>query len=263
MSVLEQICTDKREHVSIQIGKTPLSKLEEKISHLFPVREFKQALAKQKDSTEIALIAEIKRASPNRGILRWKFDPAEIAKIYEAAGTTCLSVLTDTPYFHGKDEYVEDVKSVVTLPVLRKDFMIDVYQIYESRALGADCVLLILAALSAVQAKELYDTAKELSLDVLVEVHNTDEIDLALDLGADMIGINNRDMETLTVSLQTSLDLIGALPEESIKIAESGIKTYEEVKNLQDAGFDAILVGENFMRQEDIHTAVLELLHKA
>jgi indole-3-glycerol phosphate synthase len=263
MSVLKQICDDKREHVRTRSEDIPLSQLEDKIQHLFPPRDFRQAIAGKKESGKIALIAEIKRASPSRGVLRWDFDPAEIAKTYGTAGATCLSVLTDTPYFHGKDEHIEDVKSVSALPVLRKDFIIDPYQIYESRAIGADCILLILAALEPDQARELYGIAKNLSLDALVEVHNMEEIELALDFDADMIGVNNRDLETLTVDLQTALDLVGALPENIVKVAESGIRTHEQVEKLYDAGFNAILVGEHFMREEDIHTAVCQLLKQS
>ena len=208
----------------------------------------------------VALIAEVKKASPSKGIIREDFEPTEIAQAYESAGASCLSVLTDTPYFQGEDEYLEQIKEVVSLPLLRKDFMLVPYQIYESRALGADCILLIMAALQDKQARELYGTAKDLGMDVLVEVHNQEELDRAMLLSPDLVGVNSRNLKTLEVNIQTAHDLIRQMPEGVFKIAESGIHSNNDIKELIASGAHGFLVGESLMKQENIVEATKNLM---
>ena len=263
MSILQQICADKRRHVSEMISRRPLAVLQDEIAKALPLRGFKTRIYEHKQDKTIGLIGEIKRASPSRGVIRWDFDPVQLAQEYEKAGASCLSVLTDMPYFHGKDEYIMEVKAASSLPILRKDFIVDSYQIYESRAIGADCILLIMAALTDMQVKEFLTVAREVDLDVLVEVHNLEELQRASVSGAKLIGVNNRDLNTLEVDVQTSLDLVGAYPPDVLKVAESGIKSYAEVQKLQEAGYNAILVGESLMRQDDLGEAVASLMGNA
>jgi indole-3-glycerol phosphate synthase len=260
MSILEQICADKRKHVSEQISKKPLSVIESLIEKAPPLRGFKTNLHQLKEDKKIGLIGEIKKASPSSGIIRWDFDPSAIALSYERAGASCLSVLTDAPYFHGQDEYLTDVKSVCSLPILRKDFIIDSYQVYESRAIGADCILIIMAALSDLHVKEIYSVANELDLDAIFEVHDLEELQRAHALGAKIIGVNARNLNTLQVDLQNTLDLIGAIPHDTLKVAESGIKSYADIQKLEKAGYNAALVGESIMKQTDIEAAVKSLM---
>ncbi len=258
-TVLEKICTDKQAHIKIKKAQTPLADLQKQIEDQPAALSFQTAL-KQKSS---ALITEVKKASPSKGIIREDFDPVEIATVYESAGAACLSVLTDEPYFQGHDSYLQDIRKEVSLPVLRKDFMLDPYQVYESRALDADCILLIMAALDDTQARELYDLSKELGMDVLVEIHDEDELNRALDLNPDMIGVNNRNLKTLEVSLETGLALVTKIPGHILKIAESGIENAGHIQTFTEAGFQAFLVGESLMRQDDIGAAVKNLLQSA
>ncbi len=260
MSVLDQICADKQKHIRAKMVQTPLSDLEERIKEQTLCRGFKYKISKLTSQKKPALIAEVKKASPSKGVIREDFDPVEIAKTYEAAGATCISVLTDKPYFQGKDDYLVQIKAATSLPVLRKDFMLEPYQIFESRALGADCILLIMAALSDSQAAELYALARTLTMDVLVEVHDEKELARALSLNVEMIGINNRNLKTLEVDTQTSQDLSSMIPENIIKISESGIYTHEEIGHLSGCGFHGFLVGESLMRQDDIGGAVRKLM---
>lgn len=249
-NVLNKICADKRDHVAAQKAKTPLAALKAKIADLPPqLTRFNAAI---QNCPHTAIIAEVKKASPSKGILREDFDPANIARIYQENGATCISVLTDTPYFQGQDSYLKTVKSVCDLPVLRKDFMIDAYQIYESKALGADCILLIIAALDDHQAAEYYDLANTLDMDVLVEVHDKEELERALEFSPAMIGVNNRNLKTLKVDVQTSLDLLPYMPPEIIRIAESGLQTKETLNQLEKAGYNGFLIGETFMKSEKI-----------
>ncbi len=192
-TVLDKICADKRAHVQKMKGKTPLSELKSRALDCPPTRGFINALRAQ----SLALIAEVKKASPSKGIIRADFDPAQIAKIYAQNGASCLSVLTDEPYFMGHDDHFRTVRAAVDLPLLRKDFMIDPYQVYEARVLGADCILLIMAALSDEQTLELYDLANSMTLDTLFEVHDADELSRALSLNPKMVGVNNRNLKTL------------------------------------------------------------------
>jgi indole-3-glycerol phosphate synthase len=209
------------------------------------------------------VIAEIKKASPSKGVIREIFDPEEIARAYAAYGATCLSVLTDVDFFQGSDLNLQLARKVCELPVLRKDFMVDSYQIAESRSLGADCVLLIVAALETDQLKELYQCALEYDLDVLVEVHDAQELDSALTLGSKLIGINNRNLKTFETSLQTTVDLLPNIPEDRIVITESGIHTHEDVQSMLENNVFGFLVGEAFMRQENPGQALAELFGKS
>lgn len=251
----------EKEHVARQKAARPLAGLKSALAGMPPAPpHFISAI---RNDADISLIAEIKKASPSAGLIRTGFDPATIARQYEESGASCLSVLTDTPSFQGKDEYIAHVKAVSQLPVLRKDFIVDLYQVYETKALGADCLLLIMAALSDSQAAEFYQAAQELELDVLVEIHDAHELERALRFAPAMIGINSRDLKTLEVNLQNAHALAGMLPEHTIKVAESGIKTRDDVKGLAEKGFDAILVGESLMRHDNIGLAVRTLLGKS
>lgn len=258
MTVLARICSDKLNHINRQRALVPYAALEKKIANAAPTRGFINAL-KQKSP---ALIAEVKKASPSKGIIRADFDPVKIAKIYEDNGATCLSVLTDEPYFQGKDEYLVKIREAVSLPLLRKDFMLEDYQVLEARALGADCILLIMAALTDEQAKKLYDLATQLSMDTLFEVHDEIELTRALALDPQMVGVNNRNLKTLDVDLGTGLNLAASIPDNILKVAESGIKDFETVETFQAAGFSAFLIGESLMRQTDIAEATRAILGK-
>ncbi len=260
MSVLERICTDKTNHVRLQKEKTPLARLKKDIAAAPPVRGFTKNLQSFTADGRAALIAEIKKASPSGGLIRPEFDPAALAADYAAAGAACLSVLTDAPYFQGRDEDLKTARMACTLPVLRKDFMIDIYQIYESRALGADCILLIMAMLDDITARDLYDCARDLGMDVLTEVHNRQELDRAAALGADMIGVNSRDLKTMKTDLGTARTLADLIPPAALKVAESGIVTHGDMTSLLTAGYGAFLVGESLLKQDDLRRAVSLLL---
>ncbi len=255
-TVLDRICADKWDHIEAKKDQTPLYVLDAQIKDAKPTRGFIKALTGKSP----ALIAEVKKASPSKGIIREDFDPVEIAKIYEANGASCLSVLTDEPYFQGKDEYLTQIREAVSLPILRKDFMLDAYQVYEARALGADCILLIMAALTDAKAQELYSLATSLSLDTLFEVHDEEELERALALGPKMVGVNNRNLKTLEVDLGTGLNLAASMPRNIIKVAESGIADFETIQTFQSAGYSAFLIGESLMRQPDIGKATRAIL---
>lgn len=255
-TVLEKICTDKLEHIRVKKAQTPLPDLKAQSECLPATRGFINALRDK----QTALIAEVKKASPSKGIIRADFDPVQIAKIYEAGGASCLSVLTDEPYFMGHDDYLRAVRKAVNIPLLRKDFMLDEYQVYEAHTLGADCILLIMAALTDTQAKELYECATSLSLDTLFEIHDDEELERALALKPEMVGVNNRNLKTLEVSLDTGLNLGRRMPEGIIKVAESGLETNADVARFKSEGFNAFLVGESLMREADIGAAVKKIL---
>lgn len=260
MSVLQKICDDKRVHVAACKENVSQADLEVQIKTASPVRGFINALRAKESAGIPALIAEIKKASPSVGIIREDFNPAELAKAYEAGGAACLSILTDEPYFQGKTEYLLAGRAACDLPVLRKDFIVDTYQVYETRAMGADCMLIIMAALDDALVKDLYRLATELKLDVLFEVHDREELDRALKLKPQMVGVNSRNLKTLKVDLNTALDIASAMPAEILRVAESGINGHDDLKRLQTAGFPAFLVGESLMRQPDVTTATRALL---
>lgn len=227
-----------------------------------PPRGFCAALESKKKKREPALIAEIKKAAPSTGIIRADFDPQRLATIYESSGAVCLSVLTDQPYFKGQDEDLEAAREVVSLPVLRKDFMLTPYQITESRALGADCILVIMAAVDDETARLLAGKANSLGMDIVFEVHNLRELERAMALYPKIISVNARDLRTLKVDLQIFYTLIREIPANVIRVAESGIAARDDLVSLHQAGFDAFLVGESLMRQDDIGRAVQNLLGK-
>lgn len=257
MSVLLEICARKAKHVQAQKDKISLEELISKHEEAPAPIPFVKAI---KDNKETAIIAEVKKASPSKGIIRKDFDPVQIAQQYKRAGATCLSVLTDQPYFQGTDEYFENIRAVVDLPMLRKDFMVDPYQIFESRVMGADCILLIMAALEDEMAADLYELSVDLGMDVLVEIHNKEELERALKLNPAMIGVNNRNLKTLHVDVKTSHDLAHNMPDTVVKIAESGIDSNETIKNLQKSGYQGFLIGESLMRQPCVETALSTLL---
>ncbi len=262
MNTLQKICEDKRAHVNRNEHYIPAVVHENKAKLQNSPLGFCDAIRAQRDKKQPALIAEIKRASPSKGIIRADFDPVYIANSYEKAGASCISVLTDIPYFKGSDEDLEAVKKSAHLPVIRKDFMISPYQIVESRGLGADCILLIMAALDDETAAVLYKQAISLGMDVLVEIHDEDELNRALKLDPMMIGVNSRDLTTLEVNLQTAFDLVQKIPASILRVAESGISTHAQLQSLFEAGYDAFLVGESLMREQDISAAVRKLLGK-
>lgn len=260
MSVLKQICLDKLDHVERTQHLIPEIIFQERLKLQEAPRGFCAAIEAKKKKKQPALIAEVKKASPSKGIIRADFDPQRIARIYEKAGATCLSVLTDQPYFKGKDEDMEAARAVVSLPVLRKDFMLTPYQITESRALGADCILIIMAALDDATARQLSERATELGMDILYEVHDREELDRAMNLFPRMIGVNSRSLKTLDVDLATAFELVKEIPPSVLRVAESGIAGNSDLKALHKAGFDAFLVGESLMREHDIGQAVHNLL---
>ena len=258
--VLQRICDDKRAFVATRKAETPLSSLEAAAAAADPARGFHRALADRAAAGRYGLICEIKKASPSKGLIRADFDPPELARAYAAGGAACLSILTDEPYFQGHDSYLEAARAAVTLPVLRKDFMLEPYQIVESRALGADCVLLIMAALDDAQAAELEATALALGMDVLVEVHNGEELERALILKSPLLGVNNRNLKTLEIDLATTESLAARVPEGKLLIAESGLYAPEDLARMARVGATTFLIGESLMRQDDVTAATAALL---
>jgi indole-3-glycerol phosphate synthase len=258
--VLARICADKHVHIAERKSAVSFSELDRQARLAGPVRRFAAALKQAITLEGYGLIAEIKRASPSKGVIRADFDPPILARAYQTGGAACLSVLTDKPYFHGDDPFVHAARDACGLPVLRKDFMLDPYQIAESRALGADCVLLIMAALGDAQAAELAAAAHDYGMSVLVEVHNRRELDRAGTLPSEMIGINNRNLKTMTVDLQTSINLAPHIPEGRLAIAESGIIDAHDLARLAAVGIRGFLVGESLMRHADVAAATRALL---
>lgn len=249
-TVLEKIISRKREEVAERRGRISIAELEALANAADPVRGFAQRLQIQARAKQPAVIAEVKKASPSKGVLRENFVPADIAKSYEAGGATCLSVLTDIDFFLGADDYLKQARAACSLPVIRKDFMVDPYQVVEARALGADCILLIVAALEDEQMAELAETAKQLGLDVLVEVHDGAELERALRLDTPLIGINNRNLHTFELSLDTTLELLPRVPRDRLVVTESGILHRADVELMEINEVYAFLVGEAFMRAE-------------
>lgn len=249
--ILQRILARKAEEIAARSAAVSLAELSARVADLPPTRGFVAALEAKAADGLPGVIAEIKKASPSKGVIRADFDPPAIARSYAQAGAACLSVLTDRDFFQGADDYLVAARDSCELPVLRKDFTIDAYQVYEARAIGADCILLIVAALGDAALLELTLLAAELDLDVLVEVHDQDELERALDLPAPLIGVNNRNLRTFETSLETTLRLRERVDAGRLLVAESGIHAPEDVLRLRDAGVEAFLVGEAFMRAPD------------
>ena len=258
-TILDTILARKHEEVAARRAQVPLAELRARHADAPPPRGFADAVAARIASGQTAVIAEVKKASPSKGVIRADFDPAAIARSYEAGGAACLSVLTDVDFFRGSDAYLQQARGACALPVLRKDFVVDAYQIHEARALGADCVLLIAAALDDARLSEFGFLAAELGLDVLLEVHDLDELERALPVPARLLGINNRNLKTFEVSLQTTLDLLPAVPADRVLVTESGILARDDVAKMRASGVHAFLVGEAFMRQPDPGAALRDL----
>lgn len=251
--ILDKILKTKAEEVAAARQREPLSELERRVGDLEDQpRGFARALRTMRDSGGTALITEVKKGSPSKGIIRADFDPVEIAVTYERAGATCLSVLTDEQYFYGHLRYLGDIREQVSLPLLRKDFIIDPYQVVEARVAGADAVLLIAAALNDEQLCELAEKAAALRLDTLLEVHDADELERALRLPVDLIGINNRNLKTFVTDLGITERLASRIPKQQLAVAESGINSRADIERLQAAGAGAFLIGESLMREDNI-----------
>lgn len=260
--ILSKIEAYKRREIEEAKANMPLSDVEKLINQQSSPRGFRRALLTAREENRPSLIAEIKKASPSKGLIRADFDPAKLAQAYAAGGADCLSVLTDVPSFMGHPDYLQQARACVSLPVLRKDFMFDVYQVYEARAWGADAILIILSAVDDTCAAALYSCAKSLGMDALCEIHDLAELERAQRLGMDLIGVNNRNLKTFETSLQVSLDLIPKFEPNSLMISESGIFTATELYQLYDAGAHGFLVGESLMRQSDITDATRKLLQR-
>ena len=257
--ILKKIIQRKREEITNCKAKTSQSELIAKLDSVDGPRGFADAIANKISQGRAGVIAEIKKASPSKGILREHFVPAEIAASYEAGGAACLSVLTDIDFFQGSDEYLKQARAACGLPVIRKDFIIDPYQVYEARAIGADCILLIVACLEDERMLELNTLAHDLGMDVLVEVHDHEELQRALKLNNRLIGINNRNLRTFDVSLETTLSMLDRIPSESIVVTESGIHNREDVTLMRNNQVNAFLVGEAFMRADQPGEKLAEL----
>ena len=246
--ILKKILARKAEEITERSARISMRELGERVASMPPPRPFADALRARIDEGRAAVIAEIKRASPSKGLLREEFEPAVIAREYEAGGAAALSVLTDRDFFQGADEHLADARAACALPVLRKDFTIDAYQVYEARAMGADCILLVVAALGDASINDLAGLAVHLHMDVLVEVHDADELERVLHLDRLMLGINSRDLRTFETNLDTIVNLLASIPDDRLVIAESGIHTPQDVGRLRDNGVHGFLVGEAFMR---------------
>jgi indole-3-glycerol phosphate synthase len=259
---LERIVGAKRAELEQARALVPQSVLEKALAPRSP-GAFRQALLAKSEQHEFAIIAELKQASPSHGVLCQNYDPSAVARAYQKAGACALSVLTDREFFQGSLDHLRQAKAAASLPILRKDFTIAEYQVYEAAAAGADAVLLIVAILAPAELAHLYDLSKALGLDALVEVHTAEELQMAVDAGATLIGVNNRDLRTFQVSLDTSFRLIEAIPEHTVAVCESGLRTASNLERLRAAGFDAFLIGERFMTEHDPGAALAHLLGEA
>ncbi|MBR9883662.1 MAG: indole-3-glycerol phosphate synthase TrpC [Oceanospirillales bacterium] len=262
-TVLKKIIARKHEEIEARASKVSISDLSDRIRARLGTdsdpRGFVASLQKSLSEGRSAVIAEVKKASPSKGVIRDPFHPAEIARSYEQGGASCLSVLTDVDFFQGSDEYLMEARAACSLPVIRKDFIVEPYQVYEARAIGADCILLIVAALTDAKMAELNRLAHSLGMDVLIEVHNEEELKRSLPLGNTLVGINNRNLHTFEVSLEHTYSLLSMIPEDRIVVTESGIHTPEDVAAMRGCGVNAFLVGEAFMRAPEPGQKLAEL----
>ncbi len=257
--ILNKIVATKREEIAQALKKTPLAVMREDAESRLLTRDFEGALRRKIAAGLPAVIAEVKKASPSKGVIREDFIPADIAQSYAEYGAACLSVLTDRQYFQGSSDYLKQARASCDLPVLRKDFMVDSYQVYEARAMGADCILLIAACLEDAQMAELETIAHGLNMAVLVEVHDRAELDRALKLKTPLVGINNRDLRSFEVSLDTTLGMLADVPADRLLVTESGILSRDDVRKMREHGVNAFLVGEAFMRAKEPGAALAEL----
>lgn len=260
MTILDDIAKYKREEIAQAKARLPQLGLEDTAKAMDAPRGFRNALLKARKDGRYGLIAEIKKASPSKGLIRADFDPSFLARQYETGGATCLSVLTDTPSFQGALDFLRQARLASRLPCLRKDFMFDPYQVVEARAWGADCILVILAAVTDAEARALMEEARRWNMDVLVEIHTRPELDRALNLGADMIGINNRDLRTFITDILVTIELAPHVPGEVLVVAESGLSEPDDLARLEEAGVTTFLIGESLMRQSDVAAATRALL---
>ena len=258
-NILDQIIAVKHQEVAAAIRRKPLALMRADAESRVLTRDFVAAMRDKIASGQAAVIAEVKKASPSKGVLRADFIPADIAQSYAEHGAACLSVLTDQQFFQGSTDYLKQARASCGLPVLRKDFIVDAYQVYEARAMGADCILLIAACLDDAQMKSLEALAMSLDMAVLVEVHDRAELERALKLKTPLLGINNRNLKTFEVTLETTLDMLKHVPADRLLVTESGVSTAADVRRLRDAGVQAFLVGEAFMRADDPGLALAQL----